>query len=431
MGKDKGVLTRGRRKLLEIAHEAEIDALKSKLDELLLHVQGCTCKGSGGSIDKCGVDMGSVADSSVMGAGDVSVDAGTGGRNVNVASDAVVEGGECAVEARGGPVRGGVGAGDGKDQNVDMGVTLGSDNQQEGKTTVVSSYAQTVLKGSDIKTQEPEYLKNKVEGKPKLAQDGVWRCVGGSRFWRPSVKGNKVEASVSSEDEGHWSKQGNSRVWRRSDDVAQGDGGWTRVRGGAKSNSMADSHTVEVSNMFSVLESETQSQGDDTEVVRHLVVGDSRVRPFRRTFCDRKDKCIVKPGAKVEDIDRVVETELRRCTPEVIIVQVGVNNVGPRKSEKILSDYRSLLQRLQNSRKPVIVTGILPRLSGVGNEWYSRAISLNSSVKSLCKDMGLKFVDLWDDFFDGNGYYLRDGLHLSDEGARVLGAVYRQLIQGN
>ena len=71
MGKDKGVLTRGRRKLLEIAHEAEIDALKSKLDELLLHVQGCTCKGSGGSIDKCGVDMGSVADSSVMGAGDV------------------------------------------------------------------------------------------------------------------------------------------------------------------------------------------------------------------------------------------------------------------------------------------------------------------------------------------------------------------------
>ena len=105
--------------------------------------------------------------------------------------------------------------------------------------------------------------------------------------------------------------------------------------------------------------------------------------------------------------------------------------MGPRKSEKILSDYRSLLQRLQNSRKPVIVTGILPRLSGVGNEWYSRAISLNSSVKSLCKDMGLKFVDLWDDFFDGNGYYLRDGLHLSDEGARVLGAVYRQLIQGN
>ena len=150
MGKDKGVLTRGRRKLLEIAHEAEIDALKSKLDELLLHVQGCTCKGSGGTIDKCGVDMGSVADSSVMGAGDVSVDAGIGGRNVNAASDAVVEGGECAVEARGGPDRGGVGAGDGKDQNVDMGVTLGSDNQQEGKTTVVSSYAQTVLKGSDI-----------------------------------------------------------------------------------------------------------------------------------------------------------------------------------------------------------------------------------------------------------------------------------------
>ena len=52
---------------------------------------------------------------------------------------------------------------------------------------------------------------------------------------------------------------------------------------------------------------------------------------------DTRDKCIVRPGAKVVDIDKVIRAEMGRCKPEAIIVQVGVNDIGPRRSEKLQS----------------------------------------------------------------------------------------------
>ena len=67
-------------------------------------------------------------------------------------------------------------------------------------------------------------------------------------------------------------------------------------------------------------------------------MGDSRVRPLRQTYCGTRDKCIVRPGAKVVDIDKVIRAEMGRCRPEAIIVQVGVNDIGPRRSEKLVTE---------------------------------------------------------------------------------------------
>ena len=93
--------------------------------------------------------------------------------------------------------------------------------------------------------------------------------------------------------------------------------------------------------------------------VRYLVMGDSRVRPFRRNSCGKVDRCVMKPGAKMADIDNFVQEEIDRCAPDAVIVQVGVNEVGPRRSE-VMADLRSLLWMLQEARSPAIVTGILP-----------------------------------------------------------------------
>ena len=57
---------------------------------------------------------------------------------------------------------------------------------------------------------------------------------------------------------------------------------------------------------------------------------------------------------------------------------------------KTLKDYSCLLQKLQEVRKPVIVTGILPRL-WTTSEWYSRAMGMNSRVGKICAEMGLNF----------------------------------------
>ena len=184
---------------------------------------------------------------------------------------------------------------------------------------------------------------------------------------------------------------------------------------------------IQTSTRFSVLQTEGESEKEE---VRCLVIGDSRVRPLGRVFCDKKDRCAVKPGAIISEIGPAIQEELAMCDPEIIIVQVGVNEIGPRRSVKVLKDYTELLLRLKEARKPVIVTGILPRAAAKG-EWYSRALSANASVARLCSTMGLHFVDLWDEFYGRRDYYLRDGLHLSNKGASALGDAYRYVIQEN
>ena len=93
-------------------------------------------------------------------------------------------------------------------------------------------------------------------------------------------------------------------------------------------------------------------------------------------------------------------------------MHVGVNDIGPRRSVSLMAEYRSLLQRLASVRKPVLVTnvtGILPRVAG--DEWASRALTLNHSVQSMCAAMGLHYVDLWDRFYGDDRLYASDGLH--------------------
>lgn len=259
----------------------------------------------------------------------------------------------------------------------------------------------------------------------RVIQAGTWSYEGGSRFWRPQTTKKEASSSVNLEG-GSCRVESGSRVWTRQKNEGQDQEAWKEVKYGPKGAIIGQAPPVITSNSFSAL---VVDEGGKEEV-DILVVGDSRVRPLRRTFCGRRDKCIVKPGAKITDVDSVIRTELERTNPEKVIVQVGVNNVGPRASVRIVSEYRSLLQRLSGARKPVFVTGILPRL-WASSEWYSRALALNSAVKQMCSDMGLHFVDKWEVFHRCERYYIRDGLHLSDEGARVLGAYYREAISGN
>ena len=249
--------------------------------------------------------------------------------------------------------------------------------------------------------------------------------MGGSRFWRPTTAGVD-RALAGSNVEGVWVKEGGSLFWRRKAEKPKVGDGWKEARRGAPLRKRTEQSGVAVSNRFSVLETEAESEG---EQVGHLVIGDSRVRPLRRTFCGKRDRCVVKPGARVADLLPVVEAELGSCSPDVVVVQVGVNDIGPRRSVALMAEYRSLLQRLASVRKPVLVTGILPRAAG--EEWASRALALNHSVRSMCAVMGLHYVDLWDRFYGDARLYARDGLHLSEEGTRVLGAAYRSIIQGN
>ena len=46
-------------------------------------------------------------------------------------------------------------------------------------------------------------------------------------------------------------------------------------------------------------------------------------------------------------------------------------------------------------------------------------MAVNGMVKRLCKEEGVRYVDLWDNFVGKEEMYARDGLHLSGKGAAV------------
>ena len=136
------------------------------------------------------------------------------------------------------------------------------------------------------------------------------------------------------------------------------------------------------------------------------------------------------PGARVRNITAAVAQLTTEEDPSTIIVQVGVNDVGRTRSEELIANYRDLLRALKDSRRRVILTGILPR-AGVSGEWSSRALGTNARVKQLCDEYRVTFVDEWDRFY-GSGYlYQRDGLHFSEGGIQQLSTIYEKVLQGN
>ena len=186
---------------------------------------------------------------------------------------------------------------------------------------------------------------------------------------------------------------GGNKIWRKKREEEQE--AWITAQGRKRQGTQTEDHVwISTSNRFSVLESEGE---EEKKEVRSLMFGDSRARPLMSMFSE-KDRCVVKPGALVSHIDATIQEEFTRYDPEMIIVQVGVNNVGPRRSVELMKNYSALLHRLKEARKPAVVTGILPR-AVASREWYSRALSANASGKELCSKIGLHFVDLWDEFY--------------------------------
>ena len=96
-----------------------------------------------------------------------------------------------------------------------------------------------------------------------------------------------------------------------------------------------------------------------------LVLGDSRIKYLDEIFCEvdrmrRMTFCLPEAGVQdvVERYKRVVE-EARKDT--LVVVHVGVNDVGRVRSEVLVDRYRELLREIKESGKRCIVSGVLPR----------------------------------------------------------------------
>ena len=202
---------------------------------------------------------------------------------------------------------------------------------------------------------------------------------------------------------------------------------------------MRDTRPVTCSNRFSCLSDGEESEVSSCDVgfpkgkTEALLIGDSQIRYLDRTFRNtdkRKRMRVCYPGARVNDIVDRIDREIADTNANArVIVHVGTNDIGYRRSEELIASYRNLIERLKVSGRRCIVSGILPRL-GAGLEWESRAFGLNERVRSLCLSEDIGFLDHWEDFQDKN-LFARDGVHLSREGVQLLSYRLERCLQGN
>ena len=218
---------------------------------------------------------------------------------------------------------------------------------------------------------------------------------------------------------------------------------WQIVRNKNRNRIDNRENPVEVQNRFKVLGAGREGEepvcdtlGESSDNPEVLLIGDSQVRYMDREFClkERKKRMrVCLPGAGVKDISDRYDRIVRGSSKEaIVVVHVGVNDIGKVRSVELVKRYREIIGKIRDSGRKCVVSGVLPRID-VGLEWMSRAIGLNDSVRSLCAQMDARFLDVWDDYVGEREMYAMDGLHLSMKGVKHLSKCLERVIgvQGN
>lgn len=118
-----------------------------------------------------------------------------------------------------------------------------------------------------------------------------------------------------------------------------------------------------------------------------ILVGDSLVRHLDTEFCSRNGnrRRLCYPGDKLQDLIHKVQNIVRDTAEDSIaVVEAGSNNMVRAKLEEMVKNYRALIRMLKDSRRKVVVAGLLPR-DDVGSDVISRMLCVYTGVEGICK----------------------------------------------
>ena len=114
----------------------------------------------------------------------------------------------------------------------------------------------------------------------------------------------------------------------------------------------------------------------------------------------------------------------------LVVVHVGMNDVGRVRSEELVDRYKELLREIKESDRRCIVSGVLPR-QGVRGWWLSHATGLKERLMRMCGEDGVDFIDEWSRFYGRQELYARDGVHFSRKGVHELSECLERAVQSS
>ncbi|MEA3374070.1 MAG: GDSL-type esterase/lipase family protein [Campylobacterota bacterium] len=110
--------------------------------------------------------------------------------------------------------------------------------------------------------------------------------------------------------------------------------------------------------------------------------------------------------------------------PDTVVLMIGINDLlqGVPLSQ-VKSNYTLLIDSLEAVERLLILSNLPIARFDDRDELNAKVIALNIFLKSMVKERGLTYVDLYKHFTDGRGdlvdEYTSDGVHLSEAGYRV------------
>ncbi|KAL7389653.1 hypothetical protein ABVT39_007802 [Epinephelus coioides] len=147
-----------------------------------------------------------------------------------------------------------------------------------------------------------------------------------------------------------------------------------------------------------------------------LVIATSMVRQVEvhngRTFCH--------PGARVSEFaSSALQLAARHSSASSLVLEAGINNLRNQQSEVLKQDFISLVDRLLDTGKRLIISGPLPP-PHYGDVTISHLRQLHLWLKGHCLSKSIPFVDNFIAFLNRPHLFKRDGLRPNQEGSRLL-----------
>jgi len=121
--------------------------------------------------------------------------------------------------------------------------------------------------------------------------------------------------------------------------------------------------------------------------------------------------------------------EILNAGPEKLFLMIGINDIfSGHTQDAILDNIQHIIEKFQDKspQTEIFVQSILPirnenlLMDDSGNVTIYQ---VNTRLKPVCRDLKVKFIDLYPDFLDDRGQldrkYTFDGAHLAAEGYRL------------
>lgn len=139
---------------------------------------------------------------------------------------------------------------------------------------------------------------------------------------------------------------------------------------------------------------------------------------FQKDFPQRKIIELGYPGDNLDGMIRRVN-QIKAIHPDKVFLLAGTNSLRYKK-DIFESKYSELVKliREENPHSTLYIFSILPQCNGTLGKSANNGIikERNNFIKSLCKKKGIRYIDIYNLYIDGNGKLTKevteDGLHL-------------------